>query len=293
MTRITDAILARAASGAAITDEQALALSVADDLEPFADGGARAPGSRPPRPRQLLAQGLHPADPALPRRLPLLHLRAGAARPGSAPYLSESTRRSRSPRPAPGPAATRRCSRSATSRSAATASAREALAALGHETTIPISPEVAQRVQEATGLLPHVNPGVMTRADLARLRPVSVSAGLMLESASERLCERGGPHHGCPDKRPAVRLETIRAAGEQARAVHQRHPDRHRRDAARARRIPARAARAARALRSSAGDHRPELPRQAGDRDGAGAGAVARGSSVDDRARAPRLRRRR
>jgi FO synthase len=62
--------------------------------------------------------------------------------------------------------------------------------------------------------LPHVNPGVMSRADLERLRAVSVSAGLMLESASERLCERGGPHHGCPDKRPEVRLATIRAAGE-------------------------------------------------------------------------------
>ncbi len=71
-------------------------------------------------------------------------------------------------------------------------------------------------MREATGLLPHVNPGVMSAGDLARLRQVSVSAGLMLESAAERLCERGGPHHGCPDKRPAVRLATIRAAGEQS-----------------------------------------------------------------------------
>jgi FO synthase len=94
--------------------------------------------------------------------------------------------------------------------------AHEALAALGHETTIHYLAQVARRVQEASGLLPHVNPGVMTRADLALLRPVSASAGLMLESASDRLCERGGPHQGCPDKRPALRLETIRAAGEQA-----------------------------------------------------------------------------
>ena len=56
----------------------------------------------------------------------------------------------------------------------------------------------------------------MSRADLERLRAVSVSAGLMLESAAERLCARGGPHHGCPDKQPAVRLATIRAAGELA-----------------------------------------------------------------------------
>ncbi len=92
--------------------------------------------------------------------------------------------------------------------------AREALAALGHETTIGYLAEVAARVREATGLLPHVNPGVMTRADLERLREVSVSAGLMLETAAERLGAPGGPHHGCPDKRPEVRLATIRAAGE-------------------------------------------------------------------------------
>ena len=92
--------------------------------------------------------------------------------------------------------------------------AREALATLGHATTIAYLAHVAQRVHEATGLLPHVNPGVMTGTDLERLRTVSVSAGLMLESASARLCERGGPHHGCPDKHPEVRLASIRAAGE-------------------------------------------------------------------------------
>ena len=54
----------------------------------------------------------------------------------------------------------------------------------------------------------------MTRADLELLRPVAVSAGLMLESVAERLCDPGGPHYGCPDKHPRVRLETIRTAGE-------------------------------------------------------------------------------
>jgi len=92
--------------------------------------------------------------------------------------------------------------------------AREALDVLGHATTIDYLVHVAKRVHETSGLLPHVNPGVMTHADLERLRAVSVSAGLMLESASERLCAPGGPHYGCPDKHPAVRLETIRAAGE-------------------------------------------------------------------------------
>ena len=71
-------------------------------------------------------------------------------------------------------------------------------------------------VLSETGLLPHVNPGVMTRADLELLRPVSASMGLMLETASVRLSERGGPHFGSPDKLPAARLETIRLAGELA-----------------------------------------------------------------------------
>ena len=94
--------------------------------------------------------------------------------------------------------------------------AREALAALGHASTIDYLAHVARRVHEATGLLPHVNPGVMDRQAFALLRPVSVSSGLMLESAAGRLCERGGPHHGCPDKQPRVRLESIRIAGELA-----------------------------------------------------------------------------
>ncbi|HLJ18594.1 MAG TPA: 7,8-didemethyl-8-hydroxy-5-deazariboflavin synthase CofG, partial [Stellaceae bacterium] len=94
--------------------------------------------------------------------------------------------------------------------------AREELRALGHETTIGYLAEMARLVLEETGLLPHANPGVLTRQDIAALRAVSVSQGLMLESSSERLYERGGPHFGSPDKHPAVRIETIRLAGEAA-----------------------------------------------------------------------------
>lgn len=93
------------------------------------------------------------------------------------------------------------------------AAARE-LAELGHETTISYLVETADLVRRETGLLPHANPGVMTTAEIAALRRVTVSQGIMLESAAERLCERGGPHYGSPDKRPAVRLETIQMAGE-------------------------------------------------------------------------------
>ncbi len=92
--------------------------------------------------------------------------------------------------------------------------AREALARLGHATTIDYLVAMARLVFEETGLLPHVNPGVMTRDEIARLREVSVSQGIMLESASARLCEKGGPHYGSPDKDPAVRLECIDTAGE-------------------------------------------------------------------------------
>jgi FO synthase len=92
--------------------------------------------------------------------------------------------------------------------------AREALAGLGHETTISYLTAMCGLVLRETGLLPHANPGVMTREEIAGLREVTASQGIMLESTSERLCERGGVHFGSPDKHPAVRLETIRLAGE-------------------------------------------------------------------------------
>jgi len=94
--------------------------------------------------------------------------------------------------------------------------AREELAELGFESTVDYLEHVAGRVIRETGLLPHINAGVMDEETLRRLRRVSVSQGIMLETASERLSARGGPHFGSPDKLPAVRLETIRAAGAAA-----------------------------------------------------------------------------
>ena len=93
--------------------------------------------------------------------------------------------------------------------------AREELARLGHASTLSYLAAMARLVIEETGLLPHVNPGVMTEADVAMLRAVSVSQGVMMEILSPRLSEPGGPHHGCPDKEPAVRLATLEAAGRQ------------------------------------------------------------------------------
>ncbi|WP_371433431.1 5-amino-6-(D-ribitylamino)uracil--L-tyrosine 4-hydroxyphenyl transferase CofH [Novosphingobium sp.] len=92
--------------------------------------------------------------------------------------------------------------------------AREALAALGHETTLSYLAEMAALVFDETGLLPHLNPGLLDAADYAALRPHAASMGIMLESTSPRLCEKGGAHHGSPDKEPARRLAAIAAAGE-------------------------------------------------------------------------------
>src|SRR6202007_1249740 len=74
--------------------------------------------------------------------------------------------------------------------------AREALAELGHPTTISYLREMCALVLKQTNLLPHVNPGVMTSDEVASLREVSASQGLMLESTSEKLCEPGGVHYG-------------------------------------------------------------------------------------------------
>jgi FO synthase len=96
------------------------------------------------------------------------------------------------------------------------AAARQALDALGFATTVDYLEHVAGRVLAETGLIAHINAGVLAPEDYVRLRRVSGSMGLMLESASERLCQRGGPHFGSPDKQPSVRLASIAAAGEAA-----------------------------------------------------------------------------
>jgi FO synthase len=91
--------------------------------------------------------------------------------------------------------------------------AREELAELGCATTIEYLARMCELVLAETGLLPHANPGVMSPDELALLRGVSVSQGIMLETSADRLSERGGPHFGSPDKVPARRLETLDAAG--------------------------------------------------------------------------------
>lgn len=92
--------------------------------------------------------------------------------------------------------------------------AREWLDAHGYDDTLAYVRAVSIRILEETGLLPHLNPGVMSWTDFQRLKPVSPSMGLMLETTAERLwSEPGGPHHGSPDKEPAVRLRHLEDAG--------------------------------------------------------------------------------
>lgn len=93
--------------------------------------------------------------------------------------------------------------------------ARDALAEMGFDSTLAYVAHIAKRVFDETGILPHINAGCMSDDEMAMLRPVSASMGIMLESASERLCEKGMPHYGSPDKVPAERLATLRRAGEQ------------------------------------------------------------------------------
>jgi FO synthase len=94
------------------------------------------------------------------------------------------------------------------------AAARDALRKLGYATTLDYLAAMAELVFKETGLLPHLNPGVMSLDEMQPLRKVSVSQGIMLETAADRLARKGGPHFGSPDKMPAVRLATIAAAGE-------------------------------------------------------------------------------
>jgi len=92
--------------------------------------------------------------------------------------------------------------------------AKHWLDAHGYDDTLSYVRAMAIRVLEETGLLPHLNPGVLTWQDFQRLKPVAPSMGMMLETTASRLfTEKGGPHFGSPDKDPAVRLRVLEDAG--------------------------------------------------------------------------------
>src|SRR5215469_17009498 len=92
--------------------------------------------------------------------------------------------------------------------------AKEWLDAHGYDSTLDYVRAMSIRVLEETGLLPHLNPGVMSWSDFQRLKPVAPSMGMMLETTATRLwSEPGVPHYGSPDKEPAVRLRVLEDAG--------------------------------------------------------------------------------
>jgi FO synthase len=92
--------------------------------------------------------------------------------------------------------------------------ARDALAELGYPSTIAYVKAMAKLVLDETGLLPHLNPGVLSLEEYQDLRSVAPSMGIMLESSAKRLCERDQPHFGSPDKDPEVRIQAIADAGK-------------------------------------------------------------------------------
>lgn len=91
--------------------------------------------------------------------------------------------------------------------------ARDALARLGYRSTVDYLVDACRLVLDNTGLVPHVNAGTLTEEEIARLREVSGSMGMMLENVSRRLSRPSMAHHACPDKAPLLRLRTIEAAG--------------------------------------------------------------------------------
>lgn len=92
--------------------------------------------------------------------------------------------------------------------------AQQKLAALGYDSTLNYLHDMAGLVLDNSYLLPHINPGTLNHDELAFLKPVAASMGMMLENVSMRLLKKGHAHHACPDKVPAARLRTIEAAGQ-------------------------------------------------------------------------------
>ena len=240
---------------------------------------ARARRRAPPRPRlgrsrHVLAQGLHPAHDALPRPLPLLHVRE-AAREARRAVPHARRGRSRSRGAVVRARARRRCSPSATGRRTGTRSR-----GVARRPRVRLDARVRARVgdQRDRGdrAPPAPEPG---RHELRGAR--AAEAGERVDGADARdrprtgSPERGGAHFGSPDKHPAVRLRTIEDAGRLAIPFTTGHPRRDRRRRAGARRVGVRDPRAAPPLRTHPGGDRPELPREAAHGDGGRARARA------------------
>jgi 7,8-didemethyl-8-hydroxy-5-deazariboflavin synthase CofG subunit len=92
--------------------------------------------------------------------------------------------------------------------------ARAWLRALGYSSTVEYICRMSELILEKTGLLPHTNAGSLTKKEMSVLQDTNVSLGVMLETSSERLMEKGMPHEDAPSKNPKVRMKTLKSAGE-------------------------------------------------------------------------------
>ena len=186
--------LVRAERGAALDLDEATALLAArgEDLDRLCaaaarvrDAGLVAAGRAGDG--HLLAEGVHPGHPAVPGPVPLLHVRGdarGTPRARGGRRTSPRTRSSTSPGGAPRWGAWRRCSPSATGPRTAGRRRGSGCDAQGYDSTLAYVRAMAVRVLEETGLLPHLNPGVMSWEEMKRLKPVAPSMGMMLETTS-------------------------------------------------------------------------------------------------------------
>ncbi len=284
--------LARADAGKALDVDEATALLA-----------ARGRGSRPPhrRSRRACATSASgdvvtysrkvfiPLTHALPRHLPLLHVR-------------EAARQARGPRSCP------RSRSSAIATAGRRAGCKEALFTLGDKPedrypaarrwleraatarTLEYLRAVAIQVIEETGLLPHLNPGVMSWRSWRGSSTCSASMGLMLETAVGPPVAKGGAALRLPRQGARGAAAHDRGRGPPRDPLHHRDPGRDRRDRPRARRVAVRDPRPPPALPPPPGGDRAELPRQARHRDARRARARRRGvpGRGRDRARGPR-----
>ncbi len=229
--------------------------------------GRRPGGGQPAEDHHLLAQGLHPADPAVPGPLRLLHVRHRARTGCTACTWS--------------PDEVLDIARQGAELGCKEAlftlgdrpedrwrQAKEWLDAHGYDDTLSYVRAMAIRVLEETGLLPHLNPGVLSWQDFQRLKPVAPSMGMMLETTATRLfTEQGRPALRQPGQGPGGPAARARGRRPLQRPVHHRHPDRHRRDPGRTRRLDLRHPQGRPRVPGHPGSHRAELPGQAGHQD--------------------------
>ncbi len=263
--------LRRAEDGKSLdaTEAEILLQARGDDLDGCGSrrpgARCRADGARPPGHRDLQPEGLHPADPAVPGSLPLLHVRDHAGPAARAVPLARRGGRDRAPGCRAG------CKEALFTLGDRPedrwAPAREWLDALGFDSTLGYVRAMAIRVLEETGLLPHLNPGVHVLGG-----PAATQAGRAVDGHDARDHRRTSRRHrGSPDKVPAVRLRMIEDAGRSNMAfttgmlvgIGETPADRvESLFALRA---------LATAVRPHPGGHHPELPRQARHRDASAA----------------------